>query len=265
MRNWFRICWGETVKQKQNYFNSPMTYVTSLVWPLLNCIMAYYTYSAFDISRLVKYGISSKKELLIFIFTGLLVYNSFWLMIQSALYIQNERENGTIEIVFLTPCSRLALVYGRALGSIIQNIWMFICFCAVLLLVGSNSIHLIDLLLGYVILLVSAVVWGGFINSIFLVSRDVDFWFNLCDCPMDLLSGTKIPIAAFPSWLGWASFVFPLTYCLIAIRDIFSSHRVQYMNLLYLGICLVVVIIITKVILCLAEKLNRKTGDLQLY
>jgi len=39
-----------------------------------------------------------------------------------------ERTNGTLEIIFISPSSKLAMMYGRAIGSLFENIWMFFVF-----------------------------------------------------------------------------------------------------------------------------------------
>lgn len=265
MIKFLRTCKAEIIKQNQSYFKGVAVYITTFVWPVINCLIAYFIYSSFDLIKLQKYGINSFNELLVFVFTGFLSYNSFWLMIQGALYIQRERENGTIEITFLSPSSRFAIVYGRSMGCLTQNFWMFICFFLIIYFVGKNDVGLLNIVNGFIILFISSVIWGGFINSVFLVSRDVDFWLTLCDSPMNLFSGTKFPIASLPQILQCISYVFPLTYCLIIIRKIFSNNIFDIIDLLPLVLCLTVVVFITGVILYIAEKINRKTGNLQLY
>lgn len=267
MLNFIRACKGEIIKQNQNYYNTWQTYISLLLWPLLNCFVTYFMYKSFDISALSMYGIESFKRLLIFIYTGLLGYNCFWAMVQSALFMRDERENGTIEIVFMTSANRLAIVYGRALGGIIQNVWMFLLFTLLIVFTNSevNVRTIVMIPIGFIVLIISAVLWGGFINSIFLISRDVDFWFNICDSPMELLSGVKIPVAAFPVFIKAFSVIFPLTHCLMIVRNIFMGEEVDVLNLILLLIVLCILVFVTVVILHVAEKHNRKTGSLQLY
>ena len=167
MKKWIRVCKGEAVKQKKNYFNTPVTYIASFLWPVLNGIITYYTYKTFDIACLVRFGILSEEDLLIYIFTGLLGYNSFWLMIQSAVYVQNERQNGTIEITYMTPANRMAIIYGRAIGNIIQNIGMIVSFLVILIIMGKFSFSVSKVFLGIIILLISSVIWGDLLIHCF--------------------------------------------------------------------------------------------------
>lgn len=267
MKGVLQVFKGEIFKQNQNYYNSWQNYISLGIWPILNSICAYFMYKSFNLFLIEKYGIDTNSKLMIFIFTGLLGYNCFWSMVQSALFMQNERENGTLEIVFLTPANRLAIVYGRALGGIIQNVWMFSVFSILIIAVnkGITLRTLVCIPIGFLLLLIAAVIWGGFINAIFLVSRDVEFWFNICDSPMDILSGSKMPVSAFPVFLQSVSAIFPLTHCLIIIRSIFSESTASIGNWLSLLLIQLILISATKIILHLAEKHNRKTGNLQLY
>lgn len=267
MKKKFRVCWGEMFKQSQNYYNTWQTYISLLLWPVFNSFATYYLYQTFDLSTLNKYGIDSLNSLLVFIFIGTMGYNCFWSMVQSALFMQDERKNGTIEIVFLTPANRLAVVYGRALGGILQNVWMFVFFIMVIIFFyrGFNAFSIVLIPIAFLILLVSSVVWGGLINSIFLISRDTDFWFGICDSPMELLSGVKLPVAAFPLVFRVLSYIFPLTYCLAIIRNIFISNKIEMLSIIMLVIVLGGLVFITILILKFAEKNNRKTGNLQLY
>lgn len=267
MKTWIRVCFGEVKKQKQNYYNTMELYLSMLLWPMLTGISSYFVYFSFDLSFLTHIGIATKNDLLIFVFTGALGYNCFFAMVQSALFLRNERENGTLEIVFLTSANRLAIVYGRALGGITQNVGMFSVFIVILLLFTSNFDLklLIAIPFSFVIILISSVVWGGLINAIFIVSRDVDFWFIICDQPMMVFSGTELPINIMPVLFKIIGSIFPLTYCLKLVRQIFNDGNISWTNVLQNVIILITLCVITKIILIIAENRNRKTGDLQLY
>ena len=238
-----------------------------LIWPILNAISTYYVYQSFDITLLNKFGITGEESLLIFIFSGIMGYNCFWAMVQSARYIRNERENGTIEMIFLTPANRLAIVYGRAMGGIVQNIWMFLFFITLigLLYNNLNVVKVIYIVLAFIIMLISSVVWGGLINALFLISRDTDFLFTICDSPMELLSGVRIPINAFPTVIRYISCVFPLTFCLAIIREIFINNCISFYSVGILFSLLITLCVITIIVLQAAERHNRITGGFQLY
>lgn len=260
---------AEMTKQNLNYFNSASAYVFLFLLPVLVFFVTLYTYQVFDLSHLRPYGINSRDELVVFLVSGSLGYYCFFSMVESALYIQSERENGTLEMVFLTPASRMGLLYGRALGGLIQNMWMYSAF-SLLIMLASHRVSVGSLLkvpLAFAVVVVASTVWGGFINAIFLTTRDVNFWFVLTDEPMRLLSGTIIPVAAFPAAVKAVSAVFPLTYCLIVVRALLggSSEGLGWTGVLVFALSLSVVVLLTFAVTILAERHNRKTGSLQLY
>lgn len=264
---YIRVFLGETIKQIHNHYHSWKTYISLLLWPVLTAISTYYVYQTFNIEILQRFGIYSQEDVLIFIFSGTMGYNCFWAMVQSARYIQYERENGTLEVIFLSPANRSAMVYGRAMGGIAQNIWMFIFF---IILIGGlyenmSLIKIVYIFLAFVILVLSSVVWGGFINSLFLISRDSSFWFTLFNSPMELLSGVRIPINAFPMIIKNLSCIFPLTFCLNIIREIFIESRISMYNLIALSLVVVLLAVLTEIILHIAEKRNSVNGGFQVY
>ena len=193
------------------------------------------------------------------------------MLFRSAWSMSNqERKNGTLEIAFLTPANRLAMVYGKALGALLQEVWMFCCFCIFVLFYTKtlrwDNLALLPLFL--MLLLAASTVWGGMLNAVFLFSRDASILMDLFDAPMTLFAGTRIPVSCFPQWAKVISLFFPLTYCLNMIRFILGLQKQDndvFVSLAGLIICLAVMLFITKYLLDKVEKHNRETGELQFY
>lgn len=267
MRDFLTVCFGEVRKQRKNYFSSWSNYFSLLLWPVLTFFTTYFTYSSFDVSVLVPYHLEDTRRFITFLVTGSLGYNCFWAMVQGAWQIEHERENGTLEIAFLTPANRMAMMYGRSLGGFIHNVWMFACFSIIIILFNSTvSVRMIlSILFGFVILLIASTIWGGFMTSLFIVTRDSNFLFTLCDEPMNFFSGVKIPTEAFPLWAQVVSSVFPCTYCIYIIRSIFLGSSVNGWKILEFLLSMLAMLVITAVVLRCAEKRNRETGNLQFY
>lgn len=258
---------GEIIKIHKNEFISIGSVFSMLLWPIISYFEVYFTYLSFDLSFLKEYGINDHTSLMIFIITGFLGYNCFWSMVQSAWSMGYERQNGTLEIIMLSPANRLSILFGRALGALVENIWMFFVF-SVFIISYKIDVTLIDivyLLIALIILLISSVIWGGFMNSLFLFSRDASFLFNIFDTPMEFFGGVKIPVSIFPFWAKLISAVFPLTYCLILIREIIFYHAIKFSTLIPLFYVLIIIFIITLIITKNAEKNCRKTGSFQFY
>ncbi|MBZ9618262.1 ABC transporter permease [Clostridium estertheticum] len=270
MRNVLRVIGAEIRKQYQYNFNSYSVYFSLLLWPILIFFNTYYTYKSFDLTKSIMFSgsINSNQSLIIFLITGFIGYNFFYSMVQSAWQMGSERQDGTLETVFLSPANRLAIAYGRSLGSLFQNVWMFSVF-SFIVLIGSKNFNINNIIyipIAFLILTLSATVWGGLMNVIFLFSRDAGILNNILDDPMEFFSGVSVPPSTFPLWAKAISTIFPLTYSLSLVRSILiSSNAPSIDNVIKLSVSLILIFILTMLILKLAEKNARKSGNLTFY
>ncbi len=267
MNKWFNVCYAEMQKHKANYFNTWTARISAYVWPLLVMITLYYSYAVFNVESASIPGISSREDLLEFLIIGLAAYNLYWMMVQSARLLLKERENGTVEITFLSPACRTAIVYGRAMGGLRECLGQFvILFVCIIFIKGELTLPIIMRLSVAAIVLCGCVtIWGAFLNTMYLIARDVGFWFTVCDAPMGIFSGSKIPISALPVGFQAVAAIFPLTYSLNTTRSILADELIKDWHLMPLVISNGILVIITYVILVVAERHNRRTGNLQLY
>lgn len=258
---------AEIIKQQRNYQNSLSNFMSLIAWPIIIFFQTFYTYKSFDLSILSKFGIENQTDLLIFLISGTLVYNCYWSMVQSAFLLIHERQNGTLESVFITPISLMNFLIGRSMGGILTNIGMFLSFITILfIIVREISFGLVfSCLMSLVIIIISSIVWGAFINALFLVSRDSNYLFTICDEPMKILSGTSIPVAAFPIIVRFFSFIFPSTYCLYLVRGIFFKQAISNNIWLIFTIILLSLLIFTFFISKKAYMKSKETGNLFLY
>lgn len=240
---------AEILKQQRHDYRSAFVYFSLLIWPILGFFEVYYTYKPFEFTGYM--GISNSGELLAFLGTGFMAYTCFWSMVQNAWSMANqERTGGTLEITFLSPANRMAMLYGRALGALMQETWMFSCFC-IFILFYTNTIQINNLFLlplVFVLLILSSTIWGGMLNAIFMFSRDASIVMNVFDTPMVLFSGTRIPRDCFPQWAQVISLFFPLTYCINIIRFVLrikGGGENWWIDLIELSICLFIMVIIT--------------------
>jgi ABC-2 type transport system permease protein len=161
-------------------------------------------------------------QITMFLLTGYLGYIFFWSLVQSAWGMSYERQAGTLELIFLTPVPRVVVMFSRAAGNLLEAVWLFTVFTMLVLLVTGNAgtIHWWNVPIGLVLLSVSAIVWGGFLNIVFLFSRDAGILFTIFEEPMQFFSGVRIPVLAFPIWGKMIALIFPLTYVLDIFRDL---------------------------------------------
>lgn len=259
------VLYAEAIKQWENYMKNTKSIISLIIWPILMFFTTLYSYSSFNISYLYKFGICNKKELIIFLVTGAMIHNCFWSMVQGALVINRERESGTLEIVFMSPANRLALMYGNAFGGIFNNLWVY-AFFSLYIIAGSPTVKIIILsIIALLIIIISTTIWGGFINSLFLISRDSNILFCICDEPMKFFSGTKIPFQAFPTWGKIFAMIFPATYCTNLVRSIYFEDEIKVYNVFLFVIIHLFLILATYNVLLYAERRNRVDGGFQFY
>lgn len=269
MEKILRVMKAEIIKQQQYDYHSYFVWCSLLIWPVLGFLEVYYTYKPFAFTGYL--GIHDSSDLLAFLGTGYMAYTCFWSMVQNAWSMSlQEREDGTLEITFLTPASRMAMNYGKALGALIQEVWMFGCFCLFVLFYTHTLTleNLWALPLFLCLLLFSSMIWGGMLNAFFLYSRDASMIMDVFDAPMILFAGTRIPVQCFPVWAKVISLLFPLTYCLNIIRFILGIQgggAEILPDLAGLVICLGVMAGVTAWLIRRVEKHNRETGELQFY
>lgn len=269
MKETIQIITAEVRKMHKNQYHSYSVYITLLIWPFLILFNTYYTYFSFNISILNRYSIYNKNDLMIFLVIGSLGLNIFFSMVQSSWQMSSERQDGTLEVIFYSPANRLTILYGRAISTVFENVWIFLVFLVYLLFLSENIDFLLIFksFLSFIVLFISAVVWGVFLNSIFLFTRDASFLFNLMDSPMDFFSGVRFPTVAFPFVLRGISYIYPLTYCLNVFRKIFNSGESTFdtVQLVYLTMILVIMHIIAKLITKSADKKFREKDSFNFY
>lgn len=259
---------AEIIKQHRNWFHSKFIYFSLLVWPTISFYVAYYNYKPFILVNSVNNLFSDANSLMMFLITGYIGWICFWSLMQSAMQMGFERVNGTLETIFLSPANRIALMYGRALGALFENIWTFLVF-SLFILFWIEGIHLENwyyLPLSFLIVFTSAVIWGAFLNVIFLFTRDAGIVYDICDEPMHLFSGVAVPPMVFPVWAKIISVAFPLTHCLYVSRSLTMSESIgSVQDLGSLIIVNVVFIVLTVLLLRRAENHYRRTGNLTFY
>ncbi|MED4586393.1 ABC transporter permease [Brevibacillus choshinensis] len=265
------LLWAEIKKEHRHSFHSKMVYFSLLVWPVIMFVTAYYSFAPFHMgsgSPLARYV--SPEQLPLFLLTGYLGYIFYWCLVQSAWQMSFERQAGTMEMIFISPVNRMAFLYGRSLSSLVEGVWLFFCFVllALMLIGGIHASSWWAVPLAFLILLLSAVVWGGFLSVLFLFSRDSSFLYTVLDEPMLIFSGARLPPMAFPFWAKLISFCFPLTYALRLVRGLLMDGAplsALAANMGSLGCVLLALVTATVLLLKRAETHMKETGNMVMY
>jgi ABC-2 type transport system permease protein len=136
--------------------------------------------------------------------------------------IEIERTEGTINSLFLTPCSRAAVIMGYGLGSFAIFILPGVAALTILgVLTGARfdvqspaAVALAGFALVFGALALGHVLAGGFV-----LTRRANLWANFLQTPVYLLSGMVVPVSELPDWLGWFATIFPIGAGMTALRD----------------------------------------------
>jgi ABC-2 type transport system permease protein len=225
-----RVVAAEALKQHRRIFGRPLVVFSMLIWPALTLATTYYTV----LPVLGAPGaaqrwplVADPHRLLAFLGAGALAYTFFFSLVQSAWHFSFERISGTLEALFLTPASRMALVVANGSMALVQNAWLFGCF-AVVASLATGMLHVANVgmyVVAALALVLPAVAWGSFLNSLLMFSRDSAFLYTLLDDPLWFVAGVRLPLFALPVWVKVIGLAFPLTTSLAVLRGALLDGR----------------------------------------
>ncbi|HLZ62472.1 MAG TPA: ABC transporter permease [Ktedonosporobacter sp.] len=268
-----RVIAAEMLKQHRSLFGNKLTYFSLLIWPGLQLLTAYYMYKPFlGASGIIKNWTlaSTPQGIFLFVTTGMLGFTFFWSLVQSAWQFSWERFNGTLELLFLTPVNRLALLVANGAMALIQSTWLFLVFSiGLIFLVGRLKVaHPAMFFVAFIGLFIPSVAWGAFLNSIFIFSRDAGFLYTILDEPMSFFAGVRIPLFALPVWVRVIGAIFPLALSLSVLRGSLleaASLTALWPQLLALLGMSAVLIVAAACLLKWGEDHARRSGSLTLF
>ncbi|MFO1370858.1 MAG: ABC transporter permease [Candidatus Competibacteraceae bacterium] len=164
-------------------------------------------------------------------------------VILTAMTVVRERELGTLERLLVTPVARLEFLLGKmaavaavglfdvALISFIAVVWFDVPFRA----------NVVGLFVGSLLFLMSSLGIGLLISSYAETQQQAMLLAFFVIQPMVVLSGFAFPIQNMPEGVQWLTWLNPLRYYLVVIRDIFlkgsgmGAHGFEYAMMALLG------------------------------
>lgn len=144
-------------------------------------------------------------------------------LLLTAMAIVREREIGTMEQLMVTPIRSFELILGKTLPFVLISFIDVLVVTAIGVLWFNVPIQgsLGLLLFGAGLYLMSTIGIGLFISTVSQTQQQAlmsSFFFYL---PAVLLSGFMFPISNMPELAQWLTYLNPLRYFLVIIRDIF--------------------------------------------
>ena len=164
-------------------------------------------------------------------------------MLLTAMTVVREREMGTLERLLVTPLARLEFLIGKMIP--VACIGLFDVTLVVVLAVLWFEIpyrgELLALLLGSVLYLMSTLGLGLLISSYASTQQQAMLLGFFIIMPAIILSGFAFPISNMPEGVQWLTYLDPLRYFLVVIRDLFLKgsgvfdHLFEYGMMTLLG------------------------------
>ena len=164
-------------------------------------------------------------------------------MILAAMIVVREREMGTLERLMVTPLARLEFLIGKMIPVACIGLFdvMLVTVLAVLWFKVPLRGELLALLLGSVLYLMSTLGFGLLISSYASTQQQAMLLGFFAIMPAIILSGFAFPISNMPEGVQWLTYLDPLRYFLVIIRDLFLKgsgvfdHLFEYGMMALLG------------------------------
>lgn len=260
---------AEMKKQHKNYFHSRMIYVSLFVWPFLSFVTTYYSFKVFNIEK-SKISYITSENMVVYLLLGYMCMSFFRSLVQSAWNFSFERISGTLELIYLSPVSRVAVLLGNAISSLFESVFVMLIFSILVLIINGEVllIKILPCITVFLIVTAMAVAWGMFLNSLFLFSRDSDFLFTVLEEPMEIFSGVKVPTILFPVWAKAISVFFPLTYAIEAVRRVVLTGSTLYeiRGFVVTGVVIIaILLVLISTMIKIVERHMRITGNITLF
>jgi len=164
-------------------------------------------------------------------------------MLLTAMTVVREREMGTLERLLVTPLARLEFLIGKMIP--VACIGLFdvtlVTVLAILWFKVPFRGDLLALLLGSVLYLMSTLGLGLLISTYSSTQQQAMLLGFFVIMPAIILSGFAFPISNMPQGVQWLTYLDPLRYFLVIIRDLFLKgsgvfdHLFEYGMMVLLG------------------------------
>ena len=157
-----------------------------------------------------------------YFFPGIIVMILLFTAIFSMISIIEDRREGFLQGVLVSPVSRSSIVIGKVVGATTVSVLQALLFTLLSYFIDIQISFFTFLLLAGVFVLISInLTLFGFLMA--WRSRSIQGFhvmMNLFLFPMWLLSGAAFPSEGAPVWLEWLMRINPLTYSVLAVRKV---------------------------------------------
>src|SRR5512147_2971535 len=211
------------LKDWKVFWRYPLNAVSNIFQPIIWITPVYFMGKAFSTNgqALGFAAYSGTGDYMSFILLGTVLSNFiltvFWGM---GYALKNDMDAGVLESNWLTPVSRLLILIGRTLTSLLTT-----AITSLIMLVIAGALfgfkptgNVWAALLTAVPMLIGLYGFGFAFAGVVLLMREANTLVDVSSFLVQGFSGTNFPVQSLPSWLAPVALILPLTYGLDAVR-----------------------------------------------
>ncbi len=272
--DFLRVIKAQIIRWTKTEFFRPFVLFWNLVLPFTWGLQFYFLYLPFNFKtiniQLLKVR-NLEIDLLGFTLTGQLC----WMLFINAslfggVFFMRERWEGTLEVLLLSPASRIGIITGNALAATVNFLWFSIglIFSLFLLQIQFNINSLMTVIISLLVSFLVLLTMGMFFESFFIASRLGNMWATAIQEPLQFTSGLIFPIQYLPRIFKTISIAVPLTYIFLIIRGTLLgalTFEDIYLELFVLFFFAFGLFFLSSIFLSLVEKHVKHKANLTLF
>jgi ABC-2 type transport system permease protein len=223
-----RAFWAATLKEWRILLRYPGTLLSFIFWPIALPLAFVFQAQAFSGGRADTAAVFAARtgtnEVAGFLFVGWATY--MWLSIilwGPGTSLRTEQIRGSLEAIFLTPASRLVVLFGPAISQLVWAIWIF-AISGVALWIGFGvSIGPLEALRALVVIVVSVPALyaiGALFAAVVLRFGDASALVQAVRGVFTALCGMSFPIVVLPDFAQTVAHTLPPTYLIADLRAV---------------------------------------------
>lgn len=205
------------------FWRYPLNAVSNVFQPIIWITPVYFMGKAFSTNGQASgfAAYSGSGDYMSYILLGTVLTNFIMTVFWGMGYaLKNDMDSGVLESNWLTPVSRLLIIVGRTLTSILTTT---ITSAVMLILAGllfgfKPTGNTFAAILTAIPMLVGLYGFGFAFAAIVLLMREANTMVDVGSFLVQGFSGTNFPVQSLPYWLIPVSLMLPLTYGLDAVR-----------------------------------------------
>ena len=206
----------------------PATFVSFVFWPIALPLAFVFQAEAFAGGRTDTVEAFAMRtgtnEIAGFLFLGWATY--MWLSLilwGPGTSLRTEQVRGSLEAIFLTPVSRLVVLFGPAAGQLIWAVWVFAVVGLALRIGFGVEIGPVEALRALGVMLVglpALYAIGALFASVVLRFGDVHALVQSVRGLFTIACGMSFPIVVLPEWAQTVAYALPPTYVIADLRAV---------------------------------------------